>query len=147
MRAITEIPAKTPRPIGKTDSFLPGRVNAAAGAALAAAAVPAGLAAPPETVGTAFTDDTPLAEPAAFDPGAPVEEVVPELLVEVPDAPVEVAAKAPVALAGTRVVPSTTPAALLPPVDVESPLLVGGAAEFPDWPPPPVPLLIATVQV
>jgi hypothetical protein len=30
INAITEIPAKTPRPIGSTDNFLPGRVNAAA---------------------------------------------------------------------------------------------------------------------
>jgi len=30
MRAITDIPAKTPRPIGSTDSFLPGTVKAAA---------------------------------------------------------------------------------------------------------------------
>ena len=30
MRAITEIPANTPKPIGRTDSFFPGSVNAAA---------------------------------------------------------------------------------------------------------------------
>lgn len=29
IRAITEIPAKTPRPIGRTESFFPGSVNAA----------------------------------------------------------------------------------------------------------------------
>lgn len=29
MRAITEIPAKTPRPIGRTDSFCPGKPFAA----------------------------------------------------------------------------------------------------------------------
>lgn len=27
MRAITEIPAKTPRPIGRTDSFFPGMLK------------------------------------------------------------------------------------------------------------------------
>jgi len=38
MRAITEIPANTPRPIGRTDNFFPGRVNAPSEEALAAAA-------------------------------------------------------------------------------------------------------------
>jgi hypothetical protein len=38
MRAITEMPANTPRPIGRTDSFLPGSVKAACEEALAAAA-------------------------------------------------------------------------------------------------------------
>jgi len=38
MRAITDIPANTPRPIGRTDSFFPGSVKAAWEEALAAAA-------------------------------------------------------------------------------------------------------------
>jgi hypothetical protein len=38
MRAITEMPANTPRPIGRTDSFFPGSVKAACEEALAAAA-------------------------------------------------------------------------------------------------------------
>ena len=38
MRAMTEMPANTPRPIGKTDSFFPGSVKAAWEEALAAAA-------------------------------------------------------------------------------------------------------------
>lgn len=38
MSAITEIPAKTPSPIGSTESFVPGRVNAADDDAAAAAA-------------------------------------------------------------------------------------------------------------
>lgn len=37
--AITDIPAKTPKPIGRTESFLPGRVNAACEVELAAAAL------------------------------------------------------------------------------------------------------------
>lgn len=44
INAITEIPAKTPRPMGSTDSFLPGRANAAVAVededTFAAAAVP-----------------------------------------------------------------------------------------------------------
>jgi len=43
MSAITEIPAKTPKPIGRTDSFLPGSVNGvddALAAEFSAAAVP-----------------------------------------------------------------------------------------------------------
>jgi len=39
MRAITEIPAKTPRPIGRTDNFFPGRLKFVSDAS-AAAAVP-----------------------------------------------------------------------------------------------------------
>jgi len=35
---MTEIPAKTPRPIGSTDNFFPGRVNVAAGSVVSAAA-------------------------------------------------------------------------------------------------------------
>jgi len=38
MRAITETPANTPRPMGRTDSFFPGSVKAAWEEALAAAA-------------------------------------------------------------------------------------------------------------
>jgi len=38
MRAITEMPANTPRPIGRTDNFFPGSVKAACEEALAAAA-------------------------------------------------------------------------------------------------------------
>jgi hypothetical protein len=38
MSAMTEIPAKMPRPMGRTDSFLPGRVNAACAVDEAAAA-------------------------------------------------------------------------------------------------------------
>jgi len=42
--AITEIPAKTPKPIGNTWSFWPGRVKPVVWFALAAAAVPFGVA-------------------------------------------------------------------------------------------------------
>jgi len=38
MRAITEIPANTPRPIGRTDNFFPGSEKAVWDAELAAAA-------------------------------------------------------------------------------------------------------------
>lgn len=76
MRAMTEIPANTPRPIGSTDNFFPGRANAAvvvpeASAAAAdadcsadeitdAAAAPDGLAVDAPVVG------------APVDTGAPV---------------------------------------------------------------------------
>jgi len=38
IRAITEIPAKTPRPMGRTESFFPGSVNVAVDEACSAAA-------------------------------------------------------------------------------------------------------------
>lgn len=41
MRAITDIPAKTPRPIGRTDSFFPGSVKAAWEVTAPAAVAPA----------------------------------------------------------------------------------------------------------
>jgi len=57
MRAIIDIPAKTPKPIGNTESFLPGMTKAAAlDVVESAAAVPEGVAsasAAPATVGVA----------------------------------------------------------------------------------------------
>jgi len=43
MRAITEIPAKTPRPIGRTDNFFPGILNPVFEASAAPTAVPLGV--------------------------------------------------------------------------------------------------------
>ena len=40
MRAMTEIPANTPRPMGKTEIFLPGRAKGSAAPDSAAAEVP-----------------------------------------------------------------------------------------------------------
>jgi len=67
MRAITEMPANTPRPIGRTDSFLPGSVKAACDEALAAAAEAAEAA-----------DDA--------ESAADVAAVAEELLKELPEA-------------------------------------------------------------
>jgi len=46
---MTEIPAKTPNPIGSTDSFLPGRANAA-------------VAEPDSSAAAADTDEVDAAE-------------------------------------------------------------------------------------
>jgi len=75
MRAITEIPANTPRPIGRTDSFFPGSVKAACDEALAAAAEAEEAAAAEEEA--AAEED---AESAADD------AVLDGLLVELPEA-------------------------------------------------------------
>lgn len=62
INAITEIPANTPRPIGRTESVFPGSSNAAAvseGSSAAAAEAPetaASDAGVPETSGVGVTD-------------------------------------------------------------------------------------------
>jgi len=75
MRAITEIPANTPRPIGRTDSFLPGSAKTACDEALAAAAEAEEAAAATEEA--AAEED---AESAADD------AVLDGLLAELPEA-------------------------------------------------------------
>jgi len=73
IRAITEIPANTPRPMGKTESFLPGMAKAAVDAdSLAAAAVPE--AAPVEVADTMVTEIPPTAA-AGVPPEAAAEAV------------------------------------------------------------------------
>ena len=73
MRAITEIPANTPRPMGSTCSFFPGMANAAVVVdEFSAAAVP----------------DDEIVESAASDAAVPVAVVVAEVTV----APVSAAA-------------------------------------------------------
>lgn len=90
---MTEIPANTPRPMGRTDSFFPGSTNAAAAvleadAAAAEAAVADGLvpaaALLPEEAGT---DDTPF----AVAPEPPVAGADAAPLVAAAAAPVETA--------------------------------------------------------
>jgi len=91
INAITEIPAKTPRPIGSTDSFLPGRVKAAVAVVdaeadtFAAAAVPEGAASaaavPAETLETPSSDIAPCAA------GAPEAAGEPEAAEDVATAP------------------------------------------------------------
>ena len=56
MRAITEIPANTPRPIGRTESFFPGIANPAWEDSVAAAAAAAAAAPSPPDV-TALGED------------------------------------------------------------------------------------------
>ena len=75
MRAITEIPANTPRPMGSTCSFFPGMANAAVVVdEFSAAAVP----------------DDEIVEEAASDAAVPVAVVVAEVTV----APVSAALEA-----------------------------------------------------
>jgi hypothetical protein len=69
MRAITEIPANTPRPIGRTDSFLPGSVKAA----WDAAAAEADEAAAAEEEAAAEEDSESAAAEAVLE--APLEEL------------------------------------------------------------------------
>jgi len=77
MRAITDIPAKTPRPIGRTDNFLPGRVNAACEVTAPAAVEPAEA---PEVVADAeiVTDESDV-DVAADVPVLAAESLVEEL--------------------------------------------------------------------
>lgn len=91
MRAITEIPANTPKPIGRTDSFFPGSVNAAAcevaGETAAAGATGVGEADKllEEDAGggvAAGTVDTPLTIAAGFGTKLVVDILLLLLLVE-----------------------------------------------------------------
>jgi len=75
MRAITEIPANTPRPMGRTESFFPGIVNPAWEEALAAAAetdedaAAAAASSPPDVAAFATEVDERLLEVVAVGVG------------------------------------------------------------------------------
>lgn len=100
MSAMTEIPAKTPRPIGRTDSVLPGIAKAAAadGDDDALEDASAGWAIP-ETM--AVGEEV---EEASLEPGAPAEvvAVAPEEVVD--EAPVLAAPEAVTAEGVTKVI-------------------------------------------
>jgi len=115
IRAITEMPANTPRPIGSTDSFFPGSVNAAAGAALALAAaaefvVAAAFAASVGRLDAAIDEVPPPLLPVLVELAAdPVE-------VEVAEPPEPSRLKVWIAEAATLEVPTTDPAKPPPPL-------------------------------
>lgn len=81
MRAMTDMPANTPNPIGKTWSFFPGIWNAAAGLVLAcsAAAVPVLAASLEVSVEDAVPEDVEVGEAVDCDPELSVVLVAVEL--------------------------------------------------------------------
>lgn len=100
IRAITDIPANTPRPIGKTDNFFPGSVKAAWEDELAAAAEAAEAAEEAEAAESAAEVAEVGADVVELSPEAALEavlELLPELeLEELPD---ELSVEFPVELA------------------------------------------------
>lgn len=81
MRAITDMPANTPNPIGRTCSFFPGIWNAAAGLVLAcsAAAVPVLAASLDVSVEDAVPEDVDVGEEVDCEPELSVVLVAVEL--------------------------------------------------------------------
>lgn len=80
INAITEIPANTPRPIGRTESFLPGRVKAAWDVELAAAALAAEAAAKEAAAEGEDPSELLAFEDAAVAEDDPVAEAEPEVV-------------------------------------------------------------------
>lgn len=96
IKAITEIPAKTARPIGRTESFWPGSTNAAVLVDAESAADVAEVAADDDAEGfglppAAFagTADDPAADAVADDAAAELETEAAGLAVETADAATE----------------------------------------------------------